>query len=230
MLGVVRVANTCANVAAIQTEFARLSAAPLRGLVEVFSTRGCYLAIRMVLTAQGQSVPDLVLFLQGVEDVAPQLDFLQHSTITNAEKAFLGPGQGYADAVWNVQKANFALGVAADQRQQNNIVLLTLVLVHYMNLDPSELVGRHKLAQTVELASVGGEDCDLVWLIVLEEEIMAQSNHKLGFVLVLMASPIFDFLFSVVVVHKEHVCVEALYGKTEIHNICSGKIWHNDVN
>lgn len=167
MLGVVRVANTCANVATIQTEFTWLSAAPLRGLVKVFSTRGYYLAIRMILTAQGQGVPDLVLFSQGVEDVAPQLDLLQHCTVTNAEKAFLGPGQGYADAIWNVQKANFALGVAADQRQQNNIVLLTLVLVHYMNFDPSELVGRHKLAQTVELASVGGEDCDLVWLIVL---------------------------------------------------------------
>lgn len=154
-------------MAAIQTEFARLKAAPLGGLVKIFSTRGCYLAIRMILTAQGQRFLDLVLSSQGVEDVAPQLNLLQHCTVTNTEKAFLGPGQGYADAIWNVQKANFALGVAADQRQQNNIVLLALVLVHYMNLDASELVGRHKLAQTVELASVGSKDCDLVWLIVL---------------------------------------------------------------
>lgn len=121
----------------------------------------------MILTAQGQSVPNLVLFTQGVEDVAPQLDLLQHCSVTDAEKAFLGPGQGYADTIWNVQKANFTLGVAADQRQQNNIVLLALVLVHHMNLDSSELVGRHKLVQTMELASVGGEDCDLVWFIVL---------------------------------------------------------------
>lgn len=167
MLRVIRVTNTCANVATFQTEFARLSAASLRGLLKIFSIRGCYLAIGMILTAQGQSFPNLVLSSQGVEDVAPQLDLLQHCTVTDAEKAFLGPGQGYADTIWNVQKANFALGVAADQRQQNNIVLLALVLVNYMNPDPFELVGRHKLAQTVELASVGGKDCDLVWLIVL---------------------------------------------------------------
>lgn len=167
MLEVVSVTNTCANVAAIQTEFTRLSAAPLRGLVKIFSTSGLYLAIRMILTAQGQSSPNLVLFSQGVEDVPPQLDLLQHFPVTDTEKAFLGPGQGYADAIWNVQKANFALGVATDQRQQNNIILFALILVHYVNLDPFELAGRHELAQTVELASVGGEDCDLVGLIVL---------------------------------------------------------------
>lgn len=146
MLRVVRVTNTCANVAAIQTEFARLSAPPLRGLFKIFSTGGCYLAIWMILTAQGQSFLDLVVSSQGAEDVAPQLDLLQHCTVTDTEKAFLGPGQGDTDAIWNVQKANFALRVAADQRQQNNIVLLALVLVHYVNLDPFELVGRHKLA------------------------------------------------------------------------------------
>lgn len=172
MLLVVRVTNTCTNVAAIQTEFARLSTATLGGLVKIFSTRDSYLAIRMILTAQSQSIPDLVLPSQGLEDVAPQLDLLQHCTVTNTEKALLGPGQGYADAIWNIQKANFALDVAADQGQQDNIVLLALVLVHYVNLDPIELVGRHKSAQTLELASVGGEDCDLVWLIVLLEEIV----------------------------------------------------------
>lgn len=154
-------------MAAIQTKLARLSAAPLGGLLKIFRTRGRYLAIWMIITAQGQRFPDLVLFSQSEEDVAPQLNLLQHCTVTDTEKAFLGPGQGYADAIWNVQKANFALGVAADQRQQNNIVLLALVLIDYMNLDPCKLAGRHKLAQTVELASVSGEDCDLMWLIIL---------------------------------------------------------------
>lgn len=167
MLGVVRVTNSCTNVAAIQSEFAWLSAAPLRGLFEVFGTGGCDFPIGMILTAQGQSIPDLVLFPQGVEDVAPQFDLFQHCTVTDTVKAFLGAGQGDADAIWNAQKPNFAFGVAADQRQQNDIVLFTLVLVHHMNLNPFELVGRHEVAQTVELASIGGEDCDLVWLIVL---------------------------------------------------------------
>lgn len=167
MLGVIRVANSCANVATIQSEFARLSAAPLRGLFKIFGTGGCDFPIGMILTAQSQSIPDLVLFPQGVEDVAPQFDLFQHYTVTDTVKAFLGTGQGDTDTIWNAQKPNFAFGVAADQRQQNNIVLLTLVLVHHMNLDPCELFGRHEVAQTVELSSIGGEDCDLVWLIVL---------------------------------------------------------------
>lgn len=35
--------------------------------------------------------------------------------------------------------------------------------------------------------------------------------------LVLMAFSIFDVLFSVVVLHKEQICTEALKGETEIH-------------
>lgn len=167
VLGVVRVANSCANMAAIQSEFARLSAPPLRGLFKVFGTGGCDFPIGMILTVQGQSIPDLVLFAQGVEDVAPQFDLFQHCTVSDTVKAFLGAGQGDADAIWNVQKPDFAFGVAADQRQENNIILLTLVLVHHMNLDPCELVGGHEVAQTIELASIGGEDCDLMGLVVL---------------------------------------------------------------
>lgn len=154
-------------MAAIQTEFTRLSAAPFRGLLKVFGTVCCYLPVWVVLTAQGQTFPDLFLFSQGVEDVAPQLDLAQHYTVTNTVEAFLGTGQGNANAIWNAQKPNFALRVAADQRQQDNIILLTLVLVHYMNLDPLKLFGGHKFAQTVELASIGGEDCDLVRSVVL---------------------------------------------------------------
>lgn len=62
----------------------------------------------------------------------------------------------------------------------------------------------------MELASVGGEDCDLVWFIVLQEKIAAESNHKHGLVLVLMAFSVFDLLFSAGVLHKKHVCIEAL--------------------
>lgn len=213
VLGVVRVANTCANMAASQTEFARLSAAPLGGLVELFSTGDADLAIWMILTAQGQSSPNLVLSSQGVEDVAPQFDLLQHFTVANTEQAFLGPGQSYADTIWDAQEPNFALGIAANQGQQNNIVLLSLVLVHYMNLDPTELFGGHELAQAVELARVGGEDGDLVRLVLLQEEILTKSNHKLGFMLVLMAFPIFDLLLSVLVFHKEDIRIKALQGK-----------------
>lgn len=86
----------------IQTELARLGAAPLRGLFEIISVRSCYLSIWMILTAQGQSIPNLVLFPQGVEDVAPQFDLAQHCTVANTVETFLGTRQGYTDTVGNV--------------------------------------------------------------------------------------------------------------------------------
>lgn len=61
-------------MATIQTELARLGAAPLRGLLEIISTICFYLSIWMILTAQGQSLPNLVLLPQSVEDIAPQFD------------------------------------------------------------------------------------------------------------------------------------------------------------
>ncbi len=100
----------------IQTELARLGAAPLGGLFEILSTKSFDLSIWMILTAQGQSIPNLVLLPQGVEDVAPQFDLAQHCAIANAVETFLGTRQGYTYAIGDVQKANFTLHVAADQR------------------------------------------------------------------------------------------------------------------
>lgn len=157
----------------------------------------------MILTAEGQSISNLVLLSQGVEDVAPQFDLSQHFTVANTVKPFLGTRQGYTDTVGNVQKANFTLSVAADQRQQDNVVLFSLVLVHNVHFDPCELVGRHEFAQTVELACVGCEDGNLLWFVVLKEKIAAKGNYKLCLMLVLMASSVFDLFFWVVVLHKE---------------------------
>lgn len=152
MLRVVGVADARANMATIQTEVARQGAAPLRGLFKILTTRSSHLLIRMILTAQGQSIPNLVLLPQGEEDVAPQFDLSQHCTVANTVEPFLGTRQGHADAIGNVQKANFTLQVAADQRQQDNVILFSLVLIHHVHFDPCELAGRHKFAQTVELA------------------------------------------------------------------------------
>lgn len=203
MLRVVGVADTCANVATIQTELTRQGAAPLRGLLEIVSTRSFYLSIWMILTAQGQSTPNLALLLQGVEDVTPQFDLAQHRTVANTVESFLGTRQGYADAIGNAQKANFTLFVAADQRQQDNVVLFSLVLVHYVHFDPCELAGRHQFAQTVELARIGCEDGNLLWFVVLKDKILAKSDYKHRLMSVLMAFPIFDLFFQVVVLQKE---------------------------
>lgn len=190
-------------MATIQTEFTRLGAAPLRRLLEILSTRSHYLSIWMILTAQGQSFPNLVLFPQGGEDVAPQFDLFKHFTVANTVKAFFCTRQGYTDPIGNVQKANFTLWVTADQRQQDNVILFSLVLVHYVHFDPCELAGRHKFAQTVELAHIGSEDGNLFWFVVLKEKIAAKSDYKHCLMFVLMAFSIFDIFLWVVVLHKE---------------------------
>lgn len=195
MLGVVRVADARANVATIQTELAGLGAASLGGLLEIVGVSRFHPSIWMILTAQRQSVSNLVLLPQGVEDVAPQFDFAQHCTVANAVEAFLGTRQGYTDAIGNVQKANFTLQVAADQRQQNNVILFSLVFVHYVHFDPCELVGRHKVAQAVELPGICCEDGNLLWFVPLKDKIAAKRDNKHRLVLVPMAFPVFDLLF-----------------------------------
>lgn len=190
-------------MATIQTEVARLGAAALRGLFKILSTVDFYLSIWMIMTAQGQSLPNLVLRPQGVEDVTPQLDFSQHCAVADAVKAFLCTRQGYTDAIGNVQKANFTLPVASNQRQQDNIILFSLVLVHHVHSDPLEVFGRHKFTQTVELACIGREDGNLLWFVVLQEKIAAESDYKHGLMFVLMAFSISDLFFQVVVFHEE---------------------------
>lgn len=103
----------------------------------------------MILTGQGQGIVDLVLLSQRGEDIAPQFDSSQYFTVANAVETFLCARQCYTDPVGNVQKANFPRGVTADQRQQDDVILLSLVFVHNENFDPVELSGWHKIAQTV---------------------------------------------------------------------------------
>ncbi len=72
-----------------------------------------------------------------------------------------------------------------------------------MHFDPCELASRHKSAQAVELASVGREDGNLLWFVVLIEKISAKSDYKHCLMFVLMAFSIFDVFFSAAVLHKE---------------------------
>lgn len=210
MLGVIRVADSCTDMATIQTELARPSATPLRGLFEVLSTGCFYLSLWVIHTAQGQSLSSLVMFPQSVEDVTPQFHLAKYCTVANTVEAFLGTRQGDADAIGNAQKANFTLLVAADQRQQDNVVLFSLILVNNMHSDPLKLAGGHEFAQTVELPSVGGKDGNLLWFVVLKEKIATKCNYKLSFMSVLMAFPVFDLLLQMGMLHKEQVGINTL--------------------
>ena len=116
VVGVIRVTDTCANMATFQTELTRFCAASFRGFVEICSAGDSDLPVWMVLTAEGESRPHLALASQSVEDVTPQFDFAQHCTVANAVEAFLGTRQGNTNAVGDVQEADLTLWIAADQR------------------------------------------------------------------------------------------------------------------
>lgn len=195
MLWVIWVAGFCAHVATIQTELTGQSAASLWSLTEILSTRSCYLQVWVILTVQGQSLPNLVILPQCLEDISPQLDSAQHLTVAYTVQPFLGARQGYTDPIGDAQKANFSLCVAADQRQQDNVILFSLVFVYDMHFDPCEFTGRHKIAQTEELGGVGCEDGYFFWIIVLKEKIVAKGHYEHGLMKVLMAFPVFVLFF-----------------------------------
>lgn len=95
--------------------------------------------------------------------------------------------------------------VAPHEREEDDIILFPLVLIHDMDLDTSKCLGRHEFAQAEELAGVGGEDGDLGGRVFLAQEVLAQLYHKVSLMLILVASAFSDFLLREVVFYKEKV-------------------------
>lgn len=135
VLGVVRVAGARADVAAVQPKLARQAAAALGHVGEVLVRRHARAALRVVLAAQGEGGARLAVFAQGVQDGAPQLDApAEHGHVAQAVQALLGARQRHAHAVGDGQEAHAVLRVAAHQRQDHDVILLPLVLIHHVNL------------------------------------------------------------------------------------------------
>ena len=90
VLGVIRVAYSLTNMAAVQAELTRRQTPPFGGLFEVLRAGGLDLFFWVVLTAQSERFAHLFLLFQGAKDIAPQFDFAQYCTVSNAVEAFLG--------------------------------------------------------------------------------------------------------------------------------------------
>ena len=90
VLGVIRVAYSLTNMAAVQAELTRRQTPPFGGLFEVLRAGGLDLFFWVVLTAQSERFAHLFLLFQGAEDIGPQSDFAQYCTVSNAVEAFLG--------------------------------------------------------------------------------------------------------------------------------------------
>lgn len=90
MQAVIRVADPSAHMATVQAELTRRQAPTFGGLSEVLSTGDLDLFFWVVLTAQTERFAHLFLLFQGAEDIAPQFDFAEYFTVSDAVEAFLG--------------------------------------------------------------------------------------------------------------------------------------------
>ena len=90
VLGVIRVAYSSTNMTAVQAELTRHQTPPFGGFFKVLRAGGLDLFFWVVLTAQSERFAHLILLFQGAEDIAPQFDFAQYCTVSNAVEAFLG--------------------------------------------------------------------------------------------------------------------------------------------
>lgn len=208
--GVIWVAGTCAHMPTGQPELTGQAAASFRYFLEVGSFGYKGVGLRVVLATEAEGWPYLVVLSKGMDDPAPQGHLGKHLHVPNAVHALLGPGQGYADAVGYLEEAHLALLVASHQREENDVILFPLVLVHHMDLDASKRLDRHELAQAEELPRVGGKDGDLRGQVLLAQKVLAQLHHKVCLMLVLVASAFLDLLFRKAVLHKEKVAGDTL--------------------
>lgn len=110
--GVIRVAGTCAHMTTGQPELTGPAAASFRYFLEVRSFGYKGVGLRVVLAAEAEGRAYLVILSKGMDDPAPQGHLSKHLHVPNAVHPLLGPGQGYTDAVGDLQEARLALLVA----------------------------------------------------------------------------------------------------------------------
>ena len=82
--------------------------------------------------------------------------FRELDKVSNGDKSVPSSGQRHADPIISLQEANLSLVVASDQRQQDDVVLLPLIVVHCSNCNAREIFSLHQLLEGKELAGVGG--------------------------------------------------------------------------
>ena len=80
--------------------------------------------------------PDLVVGIQNVADFIPQLALaLQVVHIANHVESLFGARQCDADAVFDPQESNILFFVASDEREDDDVILFALEIVHHRDAD-----------------------------------------------------------------------------------------------
>ena len=93
--------------------------------------------------------------------------FRQLDKVPDGDESVSGSGQSHADSVVCLEEANLSLVVASDQRQQDDVILLALIIVHCGDSNAREIFSLHQLFECEELAGVGGQNSNLVSRISL---------------------------------------------------------------
>ena len=129
----------------------------------------------MLLALKQNSIRNHSLFVDVVHDVLPQEGLgTELFKVPDTVKGMLCSRERYTDSVVNAEKANGSLPVAANQTEQNDIILLALVVVYGGNADTAESVSWHPLLESDQLAGVSCEDGDGGRGVSLLQEISAQ--------------------------------------------------------
>ena len=96
------------------------------------------------------------------EQLAPENRLgAQLRKVPQAEQAMSRSGQRHTDAIVCAEKPNRSLDVAADQRQQDDVILLPLIVVNSAHSHTKKLIPWHPFLESIKLSSVCGEDRDL---------------------------------------------------------------------
>lgn len=110
--GVIWVAGTCAHMPTGQPELTGQAAASFWHFLEIRSFGYKGVGVRVILATEAEGWAYLVVLSKGMDDLAPQGHLGKHLHVPNAVHPLLGPGQGYTDAVWDLEEAHLPLLVA----------------------------------------------------------------------------------------------------------------------
>ena len=160
---VVGMAGPLTDVATIKAGLTRLGAAALgKHVPEVLALVHLLCIGGVLLTHQLQPTTQQAGLAHVGQNIFPENRFAAElDEVAYAVESMAGSGKCNADPVVDAEESDGALDVAANEGQEDDVVLLTLVIVHYGHLHPHKLLFWHLLLESEQLPGVGGEDRDL---------------------------------------------------------------------
>lgn len=175
----------------------------------------------MAIAAHHQVTTHLAVLVENLLNVKPQLAFRsgQEADVAEEEETVTGARQGDADSIGRLQEAHHPLVIVPHQRQDDNVVLLALVIVHRRDVDVierSQLVlltplGHHES----HLGGVGDQDGDPLLADALLRQEMGQSEGHGRFVAVQVTGAAVLFRFGMVVIEKEDAAFDGRDARVE---------------